>query len=844
MGKKSRDKAQRRDRFDRVKDTGPAADQSSPPGAGRPAPGTPRPIAPPRSMTPTGIEQRVRELVMNGRAAEALQLLQDTPPPAGRASTHRDLVALCLVALRRYEEAYPLLQAAVADRGADLDLNLALAETLANLGLDMHLDNLVRRIAKAYPRHQGVLQAKAIIEERQEGRKQFALETGCDIHALEKAILLTEQTRDSAVVGDSAQTIELLTQAVEVCPAYEFARLRLGVTLLSEDDAGPAIGVLEEANPRNPYGAQALAALVRVHVSHGDVQAAEAIMDKLLAAPIPEAAVRPHVAEALARLQQDEQIRDLLQRERDLTGREHFLLGAAHARRGDLPSARRELRAALNAGYNSGLLSTAIRRVDLGETDIPYFPAIELLSLHEANILWAALFSPGQESTDKLLALIDSRPDVMGAIAQTLREEPALAVGLLAAAGAPRAMRLLSDFAFGDEGGITERLIAISHLRDAKEIAENEPIEITIDGQSHTIVPGKSKIVPDQPIELPDEETASLFGEGARIAAQSPETAYDRWVAVDERYPHSARVRCQLARLSQQLGRMEVSREWLEKALQADPNSMEARIGLAAQCLMDGDLRGAIDQSRFVENATVLSVTEFLGYQNVREHVNSILQSPMADALLAQADLAGDEESAEASREMAGLLGNMQRSMALGQYLKQRPVVNLSESLTLREVLDQMDAPVLYNAAWLFGVTSVMDELKDLIPSAFDFIGGSEDEEEEDQETPTDPEAALNAARMELSTVMLDPETLEQGIPGLTDRDLKALRWLLDQGGTAPLDDFLAEFPVDPDDPTDMLLDNGIVVEGRLDGKLTRMIPVDLREPLSLAIAVVGAVVS
>ncbi|MCA1597149.1 MAG: hypothetical protein LC772_12110 [Chloroflexi bacterium] len=106
-----------------------------------------------------------------------------------------------------------------------------------------------------------------------------------------------------------------------------------------------------------------------------------------------------------------------------------------------------------------------------------------------------------------------------------------------------------------------------------------------------------------------------------------------------------------------------------------------------------------------------------------------------------------------------------------------------------------------------------------------------------------DPDDDLNqeeqyseAARQMLAGKLLDADRLAEGLPGMTDRDLDAAEWLLARGGVSSLDDYLAAFPPDETAPSDMLLEYGLVAEGRLSGKLTRMVPVDLRSPLAEAL--------
>src|SRR6185437_4277126 len=118
------------------------------------------------------------------------------------------------------------------------------------------------------------------------------------------------------------------------------------------------------------------------------------------------------------------------------------------------------------------------------------------------------------------------------------------------------------------------------------------------------------------------------------------------------------------------LGRTEEAQEWLTKALELDPASAEAHTSLALSRLTSGDLRGAMEHARAVEELESLTPQELLQYGSLRENLDALLSSPLADALMQQADLAGDEESANMNREMADMLGGMQRSLALTQYLR------------------------------------------------------------------------------------------------------------------------------------------------------------------------------
>jgi tetratricopeptide (TPR) repeat protein len=414
-------------------------------------------------------------------------------------------------------------------------------------------------------------------------------------------------------------------------------------------------------------------------------------------------------------------------------------------------------------------------------------------------------------------------------VRQTLLENPPAAVRILCAAGTPECLRLVREFALGTAGSVQDRLIALSAMREAGEIAEDEPVELQVDGDIRVVTPGRHRIVPDSPIELPDQETAALFFEGARLLDPSPEDAYERWKQVDARFS-SARIKTHLARLSQNLGRLSESREWLEKALEIEPDLVEAHVAMATTYLMEGNLRPALDHARIVEEAAVVTVSEFMGYQAVRDNINGIMSSPMADALLAQADMASDEETADANRDLANLLGSMQKSLALTQYLRQRPILALREDLALHEIVDHLDPTVLYNAAWLFGM---VDEMEALSPD-------DEDDDPDGERDSALSEQRIHQARERIANALLDPQRLMEGLPGLGDRDIRGLAWMLDRGGITPLDDYLKEFPPDEAAPGDMLLEYGIVAEGRLAGKVTRMVPVDLRGPLMRAMEQLG----
>ncbi|MDQ2731709.1 MAG: hypothetical protein M3Y56_08630 [Armatimonadota bacterium] len=840
MGKKSREKASRRDKF--------STNQSpQPPGSAPPPPVRARPVQSAvdvpvsRQAAPlTGAYREARRFLSEQNPQAALMLLQRTVPSTREAAEHRNLVALCLVALHQYDQALPLLKAAASERALDVEMSLALAETQANMGMLVHMDRLVRKLFQAHPTHPGILQAREFAREQREQRAVMATQLEADPADLEEAIYLVEETYGPFHEEDIPQVIETLQQAIRKCPAYKPAQLSLATALTVSGNAAGAIATLRNlVGEPGVEGAQASAALIRLYVSLNQQEEAAAVL-----AALQESAVTPErrgwIAEAMAFLNEDAPLRDLLRAARDMKPREQFLLGAANARLGDLPSARRSLQAAINAGYDPAVVMRALEDLDNDKTNVPYLPALEMTSPRASRVLRLALSAPGEESTLLLQQLLREEPQFMALMDRTLREEPPSAVPVLCAIRTPEAFQRVRDFALGADGAFTDRLIALSYLRDAGEIAEDEPVDILIDGEPQTITLGKHRIVPDRPVELPDQATATLFQEGARLLDSSPEDAYDRWVAVDKAYGQSVQLCMHLARLSNSLGRPEVSGEWLQKALSLDPDFAEAHVAWAAQCLNEGDVRGAMQAARQVEKADVLTVTGFMTYNAIRESLDTLLQSPLADALMEQADMTGDDEAAEANRELAGMLGSMQKSLALTHYLRQRPIRGLREDLSFAEIVHQMDSAVVYNAAWLFGLLPEMEDFQDSMSESAD-----DDEDDEDEgaatpgegEEPEDPR--IEQAREELARRMLDPKLLAEGLPGLPDRDLEGLQWLLEQGGIAPLEEYLASFPIDEGAPSDMMLEYGIVVEGRLGGKMTRLIPTDLRTPLQEALVLV-----
>lgn len=839
MGKKSREKASRREKFSGNRSPQPPGVPGEAATRIRPAP-APVEIPVHRPASSTGVYREARRLLSEQNPQAAMVLLQQSVPSARDAAEHRNLVALCLVALNLYDQAFPLLKAAAAERSLDLEMNLALAETQANLGMLVHMERLVRRLFQAHPNHPVVLQAREFTREQREERTAQAAELGVEPADFEEAAYLVEETYGAFREEELPEVVQTLRRAVEKCPAYLPAQLGLATALVIWGETEDAITTLRNlATEPTTAGAQAATSLIRLYVSTGQRREATAVLDGVRAAEATPQR-RPWIAEAMACLDEDAALKDLLRPARDLNPREHFLLGAANARLGDLPSARRELQAAANAGYDPAAIGHALEGLDNDRTTVPYIPALQLASPRAARVIRQVLGAPGAETTAALQQLLQEEPVFMDLLGRALGEDPSSAVPLLCAARTPEAFKKVRDFALGPDGSFADRLFALSYLRDAGEIAQDEPVEILVDGAPQTITLGKHRIVPDRPVELPDQATANLFQEGVGLLETSPEDAYDRWTAVDKAYPRSVQLRMHLARLSGNLGRPEQSREWLQKALEIDPSFAEAQVALAAQCLDEGDVRGAMQAARLVENADVLTITGFMTYSAIRESLDTLLQSPLADALMQQADMAADDETAEANRELAGMLGSMQKSLALTHYLRQRPIRGLREDLSFAEIVHQMDSAVVYNAAWLFGLLPEMEDFQDSMAEDSDL-----DDEDEDETSAADAggeeseDPRIEQARQELSRRMLDPKLLADGLPGLPDRDLQGLQWLLEHGGSAPLEDYLTEFPIDEGAPSDMMLEYGIVVEGRLGGKMTRLIPIDLREPLQKAVVLV-----
>ncbi|MCA1597150.1 MAG: hypothetical protein LC772_12115, partial [Chloroflexi bacterium] len=245
-------------------------------------------------------------------------------------------------------------------------------------------------------------------------------------------------------------------------------------------------------------------------------------------------------------------------------------------------------------------------------------------------------------------------------VAERLMDEsPSAGAQVLAAIGTPEALNRLQDFVALETAPPGDRIVALGYLRDAGAIAEDEPVDLPVQGATLQLVLGRHRIVPERPVSVPDETAAELFDTAARSLELDPEAAYSGFEALDEYYGESAEVKIRLARLSLESGRLDESRTWIEQALALEPESVGAHMTLASLCLLEGDLRGAVEQSRFVEQAENMTPSEVLAYHGVQESLNTLLESPLADALMAQADLAQDDESAEANRELAGMLGAM-----------------------------------------------------------------------------------------------------------------------------------------------------------------------------------------
>src|SRR6185312_5044071 len=202
--------------------------------------------------------QQVNTLLTQGKPDEALALIESTPPTEDAAFVRRALSAQCLMMLKRYVDAYPLLALTEAEGGGNVDLWLARAEAESQLNMPTLAERNLRRVVQLQPKHFSAESAREYINHSRESREALAESLGVDPDTLQEAMALEEATYLPLLSGEYQAIEDSMRSAIEICPAYEPLYLTLVQSLLLQDKVDAAIAEQRELSTHPTVaGAQA-----------------------------------------------------------------------------------------------------------------------------------------------------------------------------------------------------------------------------------------------------------------------------------------------------------------------------------------------------------------------------------------------------------------------------------------------------------------------------------------------------------------------------------------------------------------------------------------------------------
>ncbi len=468
---------------------------------------------------------RVQSLLLENRAAEALDLLESGAARFGRFAAFQSMLTGVYLGVGRYRDAavHARLALDLDPKTLDYSLSAAIAYTAAEYF------SLARRVRQRWlqsaPRDHPLYEEMWQLEEAfrsvsQSLAEQYALP---DWQTAEEAGYRLDLGRWALDEGRYAEGLQHSRAAAELVPGWPPPRNNVATALFGLERYDEAIAeaeaVLRELDPDNLH---ALANLVRYHLIVGHAERAREVGERLAHLPAPEDmddAVKQ--AEGLALAERDEDVYRILSRAEkkfgDLPPIAALHLGIAEANLGHPKRALAHLQSAQAQGFSTPLLQEtlpALERGQRGRGIAGRFSHTELRDLVPLagfeEVVQLVKRDEEQDIRDERAwaELLRKYPQ-MPFVARKLlyeAEQPESAttvLRLLAEMRTPEAVETLREFALGDKGEQNDRLEAVRCLQEIGEWAPGTEVEVWIDGERRLVQPVTMDIseefLPDYP---------------------------------------------------------------------------------------------------------------------------------------------------------------------------------------------------------------------------------------------------------------------------------------------------------------------------------------------------------
>ena len=589
--------------------------------------------------------------------------------------------------------------------------------------------------------------------------------------------------------------------------------------------------VVDEVEPRNVH---ALGSLVRYLLFLGDREGAAAIGARLAAVPLAAPDDRLKAGAAFAWLGDDENTYRVLHGHEELG---HWALrmlatAAANLRKGT--EARRMWDALEQQGIARVFVEQA-RRVVVGpaEMRLAYNTVTEVIGedvLRRLSTLCEQADKGSVKARRDMRELLAAHPEVRFAAEVALKTPATEPIGimLLESLGTPEAVQALRAFTTGKSGTLDGRRFAGETLVNMGALAPDETVPFWTAGQMQPASFRKIEIH-GEPTPVPPGAVAETERYSELLYARRAGEAATLLESLTRRFPDVPRFWNDLGAAYDMLGRRDEAVRAYRRAIELDPQYVFPRVAMADLAINDEDTEGAREWIQPVMNLARYHRTAF------------------AALLRLQARLALGEDDPETARrhlEMMRELAPESPNVAVLEQQIERYEAQSSVSLNMRSFFARYEKSALQRRQRRRAGVSTRDpslaqalapmtkgQISDLVHNSF-LYGVSA--------------LKKDAMRDALVSHLRQPWTIGYLAGRLSDEDRTALAWVLEQGGSAPQEEFGRRYGVDPDalvrlrhqqTVLDRLMSVAALVESEWDGVPLVAVPVDLRELWRRALA-------
>jgi len=782
-------------------------------------------------------------LINTGRAQEAIALLEPYLSSHSKVAELHYYIGYAHVktgdvwgGLAGYERAF--------DLSDDPDYWLPLSSLYLQVEMNAHALHAFRQVLKHQldtPETENIPQIIASLEQ---DVAVVARQIDISAEQVEQGLRYLEDGQQYLNSGDYQGCIAANQKSIKELKNWPPPHNNLSLALFFDGQAQEALTVTQRVLTNHPDNLQALSNAIRFLAWTGQESEAQNLWQRL--SPIEPQGDTEILkkAEAAAIVEQDEAVYTLLNpleksgtRPGEMPGtseRVQFFLAIAEANTQRHPSAKRRMK---KLKRNSPWIKESLSALQAGRpgpgiaSRFPYFHSIEMIPQAKLQEFITLSQREDKISPQRFRNQMDDFatrfPQIVLMAEKFIWEEdqPEGGISMLATIGTPAAYAALRRYGLGQAGDDDSRMRALFTLMEAGQIGAGETLRVWTKGEWQEVQLRQIEIS-DEPDEVYAPKTAELLNRALQLLQKNKETQAEKlFQQVLEMEPRAKEAYNNLAVIYSRREEHERARQMYRAAVDIDPTYVFPRVNLALYLLDEDDVEGAESMLAPLADATRFQPQEMAVYNYGQARISVYKEEfDQARTSLEMAlEIWPDYEAAQSLLEhveRASLLEKMnfgpfmeqwrerervQRTKLQGKLTTSDPTLAEALPLYSKDVLTGMGRVVIYGGGW----------------------------------------SALRKAELVKRIIeeLTDGDNLSRIVAGLTDDECKALRQVLENGGTMVWSQFDDQFGNDledsphwqyhdPETVMGRLRFRGLLVEAMVEDKLLIIVPLDVRQGL------------